>query len=130
MDLSQQLLTVLLLGPTERSDVPAAHTQNGRNNYNPEEPEGKLAVHRRPAKTSGPQEVSKERQGQLPKTKVWSSNEESKPQRRTSKHQVERSIGHRAGCADGATSSSFPRAGLQLRNPSALTWDLHCEAAF
>lgn len=58
MDISQQLLTMLLLGATVRSEVPAAHSHKGRNNYNPEEPEGKLAVHKCPAKTNGPQEAS------------------------------------------------------------------------
>lgn len=63
MGISQQLLTMLLWGATVRSEVPAAHTHKGRNNYSPEEPQGKLAVHRCPAKTSGPQEASTGRQG-------------------------------------------------------------------
>lgn len=67
MGISQQLLTMLLWGATVRSEVPAAHTHKGRNNYSPEEPQGKLAVHRCPAKTSGPQEASTGRQGTVRK---------------------------------------------------------------
>lgn len=86
MGISQQLLTLLLLGATVRSEVPAAHTHKGRNNYSPEEPQGKLAVNRCPARTDWPQEASTGRTSALPKGKVQRSDEESKPQRRTSKH--------------------------------------------
>lgn len=89
MGVSQQLLTVLLLGATVTSEeASAAHTHEGRNNHNQRgqrlHTDSCTQMPCQGQRTTG----SKHRKDKhsFPKAKVWRSSEESKPQRRTSKH--------------------------------------------
>lgn len=103
--------------------------------YNPEEPEQKLAVHRCHDMTNGRKEASTHRTGKcsFPKTIELKSGKQTKD-REDQPAQRERHWTHCRMCG-WATRAWLCRAwgasrpGLQPRNPPALTWALHCKSA-